>query len=102
MEKNSVRESSQIFGDSSLPSKRRRREGDGKERQIYRCSVNAVTPVKCTFLSLRSSLCLCICALLVGSIWETQEGKGIEKKAGIKIVQSYSIFLQPRVPPSSL
>ena len=37
-----------------------------------------VTPVQCPVLSLRSPICLCICALPVGSIWETLEGRGIE------------------------
>ena len=49
------------------------------DRRHLEVSVKAVTPVKYTVLSLRSPFCLCVCALPVGSIWETKEGKGIEK-----------------------
>ena len=80
MAKNSIREASLIFGDSSLLSMRRRREGRHLETFSER-----VTPVQCPVLSLRSPICLCICALPVGSIWETLEGRGIETWAGIRI-----------------
>lgn len=94
--KETLRKSSQIFGNSSPWSKSQRRGDEKEETLIGGGSMTAGHPAKFTVLSLRSSFCLFVFALPVGSIWETQEGKRTNRQAGIKI-QSYSMSLLPKV-----